>query len=155
VGVNGTPADGTFVRPSRVLVLRFDEEHELYGMVARVRSLSLGSLLDLVAMASVADRHRGAAVVTDPEAVKAISVLFEAFVDRLVSWNMVDDDGIAVPATLVGLRTMEMDHALDLIGAWMDAAAGVSPPLNRPSSGGERYPEGSIPMEVLSPSLLN
>ncbi|HET9889643.1 MAG TPA: hypothetical protein VFQ42_04005 [Mycobacterium sp.] len=76
----------------------------------------------------------------------------EAAASVLESWNLLDDDGEPVPATLEGLLSLDQDHGLKIVLAWAFRAIGVSAPLGAPSSSGGTSPEASIPMETLSPN---
>lgn len=129
----------------KVYRLRF-ESADMAGLVVRARSVPLGQFLDLAGMAgSPADGKLSA------ESVKDALGLFEGFASALVDWNVEDDDG-PVPATLDGIRSLDIDFGLAVVMAWLEAIADVSPPLGSSSNVGERFPEASLPMEPLLPS---
>lgn len=113
---------------------------EYEGLEVTARSVSVEELLKITGLASQ--------MTTKPDD-KQVSELFGWFGKRLVSWNLEDEDGKPVPATLNGLLAQEMGFVLKIIQAWVRAITGVSPPLQNGSSGGPaaRNPlEESIPM---------
>ena len=86
-------------------------------------------------------------------AMDQVDGLFTRFAGSLKSWNLDGDDGQPVPVTMGGVRTQDLDFILEIITAWMDAIASVDIPLPQPANGSGTFPEGSLPMEPLSPSL--
>ncbi len=131
---------------------------ELDGLTVKATGAPIGTLLDLIGMIDLAERL-GASTTADaeagPEALRAVGELLAGFAKVLRSWDLEDDDGTAVPATLEGLRTLEMRHAMLVISTWAGAASAVPAPLSSGSSGGQPPPELSIPMELGSPSLAS
>ena len=127
-----------FVRKRKVLKLVFDDP-EMEGLVVRAGSLSMGELMDLTKLAEL----RKAPGI---EGVNAARGLIEKFSAALRMWNLRDEDGVPVPTTAEALLAEDPEFVIGVILAWMDANAGVSGPLARRSSGGEPFPEGSIPM---------
>jgi len=108
--------------------LVFDDP-ALEGLEVKARSLSIGEL------------H-------DPD----IRV-FESFAKALVSWNLEDENGNPLPATLETIEAYpDVDFMTGLTSAWMDAVTGVDKRLGKGSPSGEQSLEGSIPMETLLPS---
>lgn len=133
---------GGYRRPAKVYKLVFADE-EMAGLEVRARSVPLGGFLDLLKLA----KARGGKL--DPAQVDNIGKLFEAFSKALVSWNLEDDEGVPVPATLDGLHSQDIDFVFSIILAWMDAIAGVPAPLERTSPGGVPSEEALIPMAAL------
>lgn len=134
-----------FKAKATILKLKFvDEEYE--GLEIRAKSPSMGSFLEI---AEIADVDVGSA---DAEEVAAVLKLFEHFIGSVVDWNLEDDDGVPIPKTVDGLKTLDIDFVMDIVGAWMDGVKGLSPGLPQPSGSGPPSPEASIPMEALSPS---
>jgi hypothetical protein len=79
--------------------------------------------------------------------------LFAEVHGLFASWNIEDDDGAPVPLTLDELMATDMRLVNTVIRAWSDHIGGtVEAPLEQPSPGGAPFPEGSIPMDVSSPS---
>lgn len=138
------PAREPGFRPGRKTYrLEFEDGHDLAGLVVRATSVGTGEFFEL---SKLADGRFG---------LEEGAELVERFSTHLVSWNLEEDDGTPVPATLEGLRSQEFDHVISIIMQWMDAVAGVSAPLAQPSPGGVPSPVESIPMETLSPNLLS
>lgn len=92
----------------------------------------------------------------DPaQQVAALEKVTEILASHIVSWNLEDEDGEPVPTDLEHLREQDFQMVNALVTKWMEVAVGVSPPLSKPSNGGEPSLEELIPMEELSPSLLS
>lgn len=130
-------------RPTYHLVFA-DEEYA--GLEVKVRS---GSVKTYRAIASLAGHEFSDP--PSPEDLARQAALDEAFVSVLVSWNVEDDDGQPVPATLAGLESLDLPFVLAIVLAWMEAVAGgVGGPLPQPSADG-RAPSivASLPMELL------
>lgn len=121
----------------KVYKLVWPEDHESHGLVVRVRSLTMGEVLDL---------RRPDSSLTEDAAVAM-------FASHIVDWNLEDrDTGEPVPTTLAGILEQDEDFVMEIIGAWTAAATGVSPPLAPSSTGGEPSLEASMPMVPLSAS---
>lgn len=139
-------------RERTVHKLRFDEtQGDLAGLEVKLYSLSVGQMLDLSRLADGARQQTGDA-----------NMMFTQFAESLVGWNLEDEvpdaTGVGarpVPPTLDGVRSCDLDFILRLVHAWMDAIAGVSAPLAGRSNSGPPFPEGSLPMEPLSPNQTN
>ncbi|MEV0015449.1 hypothetical protein [Streptomyces tendae] len=123
-------------RPKRrILALDFTgTEHD--GLEASVRGLTVGEELELNEMEW-----------TPQNVVKAL-------VQRLVSWNVEDENG-PVPTTFEGVCTQDGDMVLAILNALRQANSGVSDPLPQSSPSGGPSPEASIPMAPLSESPTN
>ncbi|MFE2326140.1 hypothetical protein ACFXD5_19795 [Streptomyces sp. NPDC059385] len=119
------------------------EDAEMDGLVVRVHGLSTGQYIDLMGLKQEA------------ESGGESGELFQYLADRLVEWNVEEEDGTPVPANLDGIRAQDMPFTMAIINAWTKAMADVPAPLAPSSTGGESSLEASIPMEVLSPSLAS
>lgn len=133
--------------PKKVYRLVF-EDPAMNGLVVRARAASLGKLMSLMSIASLAGK---APADMTGEDFAETDKLFRLFADCLVDWNL-EDEGTPVPPTYDGLMEQEIDWVNALVEAWMTGTMGVSGPLVSSSTGGARFPEGSIPMEPLSAS---
>ena len=131
-----------FVRERKAYRLIF--EKELAGLEVVAQAGGLGDYLTISELADV-QMPLNAADVT------RFRDLLRAFGDVLVSWNLESSPGEAVPATYDGLLTQDPQFVVEVVGAWLEAVAGVPGPLGQLPNGGEPFPEGSIPMEALSP----
>lgn len=128
MGYKGTP---------KTVKIQFAEGHEHHGAEARVRRMSFGEWEDLVASGEVDE--------------------MQEFRERLVSWNLTDENDQPIPATAEGLRLVDTSLAGALKQAWIQSITGVhtADPLPQSSPSGEPSPVESIPMEALSPSLAS
>lgn len=131
-------------RQAKQLRLTFDGT-ELDGLEVLAHSVPVGTIFDIVELAAKADEM-------DAEGVRYMGELFGVFADALVEWNMEEEDGTPIPATLEGIRSLDIGEALALIKAWMQAAAGVSGPLDPGSTDGKPSEVLSLPMEPSSTS---
>ncbi|WP_433893033.1 hypothetical protein [Streptomyces sp. CA-111067] len=116
-------------RPKRKTYdLKFDPAHA--GMEITVRDMTSGEVIELP------DQATHEALVT-------------AFAGQLASWNLEDDKGKPLPATLEGVLTLDRSLNVVIVEAWLDAVNGVDAPLVPSSPGGGPSPEVPIPMDVL------
>ena len=120
-----------FRHQPKVYRLVFDDP-QLEGLEVRALGMSIGELQD------------------DDLTILA------AFVHALQSWNLEDEHGTPLPMTLEALQAYpDADFVSTMTRAWMDAVAGVDEELGKDSPSGKPFPEASIPMEPLSPSLAS
>ena len=118
--------------------LAFQDEG-MEGVVITVQSLSSGQLIEIQSAQQKGFHERMTGMLAD----------------KLVGWNVEDEDGTPVPATLDGIRSMDVDFADVVVKAWMEAMSGVSRPLPSSSAGGQPSVELSIPMDVSLESLAS
>ena len=142
-----------FKRGGTVYKLVWPEGDDNHGMEARMRGLSVAELMQLGKLGDLDLTGAGGQPTAD--AMAALDGILELFASKLVSWNLEDDDDQPVPTTLEGVRAQDLDFVMEMIDAWMTAAAGVAPPLSQNSTGGETFPVESLPMEPLSGSLAS
>ena len=117
-----------FRREPKTFRLVFDDP-ELAGLEVRARSLSIGELED-----------------DDLQ-------VYESFAAALVSWNLEDENGDELPATLETVRSYpDVDFMNALASAWIKAVTGVDDDLGKDLPAGRRSLEESLPMEPLSPN---
>lgn len=125
-----------FRTKKKEIVVRFAEDHDLYGLEATFTGMDIRTYLRITGM----DGGKGE---DQSEAMNRCA-------NALTSWNLEDDDGKPVPATVDTF--MEQDHKLviALAGAWLEGLAGVpkSDPLADGSGSGEKSPEAQIGMEI-------
>ncbi|TVZ96525.1 hypothetical protein [Streptomyces sp. BK340] len=129
-----------YKRNPKVYHLKFEGEYD--GLEVRVRSLSMGQLI-----AARTDNDDGGRDGTE--------AMVELLAERLVDWNLEDEDGAPVPPTLDAIKGEDHDMIMAIITQWTNAVAGVPAPLEQPSPAGETSPVASIPTEALSPSLAS
>ena len=135
-----------YVRKRRVYRLRFEDE-ELEGLVVKVRSTSVGGLLEFMGFLAMGTDDEPTA-----EDVAKVAALFEGFAEVLVEWNVEGEDGQPVPATLEGVRTQDADFVMDIMRVWFQAVTQPPAPLPATSSAGGPSAVPPLPMEPLSPS---
>jgi hypothetical protein len=136
-----------YKRKTKVYVLRFEDE-EYEGLEVRAKGASVEQLISLMNLARF-----GTGAKFGQGDIKEVDALFELFASKLTEWNLEDEDGVPVELSLAGLKSQDIDFALDVVLAWVGAVMGTSAPLEKSSPDGEQFPEGSIPMETLSSSL--
>lgn len=121
---------------------------DLDGLEVTARSLSTAQFLDLesarLTRAAGGEQSKG-----------ATARMLELFASALVEWNAEDEDGQPLPPTLDSVHAQDLDFNMQIIEAWTNAIHGVSAPLPQTSSDGPPSLEASMPMDVLSPSLVS
>lgn len=118
------------------------EDGDYEGLEVRIRSMSMGQLIS----ARTGKGYNGK---------EDIEGSVELLADRIVDWNLEDEDGQPVPATLEAIQEEDDDLILAVISRWMEAVSGVPAPLDETSNSGVTSPVASIPTEALSPSLAS
>lgn len=134
-------------RPAKVYSIAWDEG-DLAGLHVRVGGLSVGKMLELTkAAAEVPEDFSGSVTSVEP--------LIEAFAEKLSEWNLEDEDGNPVPATLEGVRQQDLGLVIPVIMRWMSAVADIPAPLPGTSNSGGTSPEGSLQLANSSENLRN
>jgi hypothetical protein len=110
---------------------------EYDGLKVTVRGVSTGQALDI-------DTAR------DDGSDEGMRRMLELLAEQLIDWNVEDEAGEPVPATLEGIRAQEIGLNLAVINAWQTAMAGVPDPLESGSTSGDSSLVASIPTETLS-----
>lgn len=141
-----------FKRERRTVTLHFPEGHDLEGLEVKLKTVGMGTFLDLLDLLSQADSVEQ--VQDIKTAAPALKQLYDGLANSLVSWNLVNEDDEDVPATLDGLRSDVLDTSdvLLLIGEWLAAIGGVYGPLESSSNSGKLFQGELPPMEPLSQS---
>lgn len=129
-----------YVRERRIFKLRFEDD-DMDGLEVRATSVPLGAFLEMVSLMDVETRGLSA------EDAHKIDRLFHGFAEALVSWNLEEPEGVTVPATFDGLKSQDIDFAMRILRAWIQALTSVPDPLAAASSNGGPSLERSIPME--------
>lgn len=130
----------SFKREKREYRLRF-EGTQLDGLVVLVKSVPVGTMLQMAEMAALVDGFT-------PEDIGTLGMMFEILADAIVEWNLVDDDDQPVAPDMAGVRSLDMDEAMLLIQKWMEYTVGVPGPLGQGSTAGAPSGVASIPMDV-------
>lgn len=135
-----------FQVPRTIYSLEFDSEDHA-GMVVRVRKMSLRDIFDVGDLGAAYDNAG------DDDKRARLADLHQAFLDHVVDWNLVDEDG-PVPVTLAGLYRLESDFIGVMFGTWRAGRApgSVPAPLDDGSTNGEPDEEAlmAIPSESLA-----
>lgn len=140
-----------YKREKKIYKLTFaDKDNEFEGLEVRCHSLTIGEMRRLLRLSSLQGK-----LVDDltPEEVGAVDEVFVLFAKKLVSWNLEDEEGKPVPATLEGVESQDGDFINVIIEVWMTNVVGITGPLAQSSTDGMQSVAPSIPMEALSPNL--
>jgi hypothetical protein len=128
-----------YKRNPKIYQLTFDETTDYPGLEVQVRTLTMGQLLSVWTAEGGAGSAR----------------TFELFMDRLVSWNLEDEQGLPVPITREAVEAEDDDLVNAIIKRWTDAVLGVPAPLDAGSnSGGPSVAESTL-AEIPSQSLAS
>ncbi|HEY6432135.1 MAG TPA: hypothetical protein VIZ17_09130, partial [Acetobacteraceae bacterium] len=131
-------------RPKKKIYKLVFESADMEGLEVAMRSVSIGSMLKMAAVADAAKREEVDAA--------GLEDMFARFARALEHWNVEDDAGEAVPADLNGVRSQDADFVMAIFEAWFEAVMNVGDDLGKDSSSGGTSPEASLPMAPLSPS---
>jgi hypothetical protein len=122
---------------------------EFEGLEIRAKRVSIETFFDLAPLID------GKYDVFDPDDREKLREMFHEFGQVLVSWNLEDEDGTPIACTAEEFVGQDPAFVREVLDQWAAAIAGVAAPLEQPSPAGEPFPEGSLPMEVLSPSPVS
>jgi len=109
----------------------------LEGLEVTVDSASVGMLLDIMADYEAVTGED----VKPGEAIPVIRRLLENFGELLEEWN-VERKGRPVPASYEGLRQLDINFVVELIGAWLTGTTDPGDELGKDSTSGENLPGG-------------
>lgn len=110
-------AEGFTPEPMHYRLTFADET--LNGLVVTVRSVSIRRRISF-------DKVRLTLPKNGAEAEKYIQDIYAEFCDRLVNWNLTDEDGNPVPRTIDGLMDQHDYVAQAIIKAWVDVINGTT-----------------------------
>lgn len=163
-----------YKREKKIYNLVFSDP-DMAGLEVKTKSTSLAGYLKIVELAM-----KMQATAADDIDLGALDELFGRFAKVLVSWNLEDDarecngcqkrwfdlgeticfwcgkeDWVAVedapvPATKAGLLDQDPEFVMAIVNAWTSAVGDVGADLGKDSTNGAKFPEVSIPMELLS-----
>ncbi len=126
--------------------ITFPEGHDYHGCEVTLRRLKTGEWLDITGLGG------GDA---DKPTVRHVGDQLLTMADKLISWNLEDEDGTPVPTTVEAVLEQDQALMLAILGQWIDGIAGVSAPLEPSSTDGDPSQVASIPTETLSSSLVS
>jgi hypothetical protein len=133
-------------KPQRKLYrLKFADE-AFEGLEVTMTSASIGTLMEIQALEVDAKDKE------NPGGVDSFIKMVSIFSKSIVQWNLLDQDDNPLPKTVEGIKTLDTDFVMTIIGAWIEAISAVSDPLGKNSPSGEKSLELSLPMEEPSQS---
>lgn len=132
-----------FRLPKKTYNITWPENHDYAGLEVRAHGVSVGVVQELGRLQEKAADNT--ADVTD--------FLISVFDKALISWNLETEDGRPVPADRGGILSQDMELVMSVIGEWMTAITGVSPPLNQPSGSTGISDQETLSLANLSQSL--
>ena len=106
------------------------------GLIVRMQGISFGKVRRVTAL-------------LDDEGDGALEEIGKLVVSKLVSWNLEDGDGRAIPVTIEEFDELDFQLVLKLVNAWLDRMTGVSDDLGKDSSSGVKFPGQPVTMEAL------
>ena len=118
------------------------EDPEFEGLEVRTRGASIEHIATWQAIVS-----QGVTLVS-PEGVESRNAAYSLLADRIIDWNLDDEQGQPVPVTPEEMAKQDWALLLQIGRAWLTATAGVPRPLEADSPNGEPSLEVSIPMET-------
>lgn len=127
------------------LLLKFADE-QFEGLEIRMKRLPVG---DLVMISALAELGKDIADMQDQ-----LGTLMNSVVSNMISWNMLDEDFIAVPIALgspakeedgeyipsTGMYAQDLELILSIVETWISQAAGMSKDMGKASKNG-RMPD--------------
>lgn len=131
-----------YKRNPKIYKLKFGEDTDYAGLEVHVRGMTTGQVI-------------AAKTGKDEDGKGPLESMLDLLADRIVSWNLEDENGVPVPATRDAFLNEDEDMIAAIINHWMEAAAGVPDPLPQSSPSGEPSLVESVPMEALSGSLAS
>jgi hypothetical protein len=134
---------GFYVEPTHYR-LKF-EDPKYAELEINVESIDIGMLTELMSLASFGDIVNMKSITT---VTGAMNKMFEAFADKLISWNLEDKYKNPIPANLDGVRKQEPNFIMMVIMNWMGALGSVDSFLPKDLSSGETSLMESLKMEI-------
>ncbi len=136
---------GFYVEPTHYR-LKF-EDPKYTGLEIIAESLDIGMMLDLMQLAKLSNVNFGATEVNT--VTDSMRLMFDTFAEKLVSWNLDDKYGVAIPPTKENVYKQEPGFIMMVIMNWMSAASSVDSPLLNGSNSGATSLVQSLTMDPL------
>lgn len=108
------------------------------GLEVRMKGLKVGEMRKLVRVLD-----------NDDETTAALDAMFALVGKGLVSWNLEDEQGKPVPATMEEIEELEYPVINAILNVWLETVTGVDDELGKDSSSGEKFPGLPVTMEAL------
>lgn len=142
-----------FTPKSTVYTLDF-EGTEYDGLEVRMRATKLGALFGAPELLGIAERlDPSGKNLPAADDLDRVMDQFRDLADHLVSWNIDAADGSPLPATLDGLKALELPLVNQIAQTWRTAMGEVAPPLSGGSSSGPLPDLPSVQMAPIPASL--
>ena len=109
------------------------------GLVVRMKAIRIGKLRQMMKAMSAADDSDD----------QTLDELFTLLQEGLVSWNLEDEGGTPIPATMAGIEEQELPLILKIMTAWLEQMTGPSADLGKGSPSGATFPGQPLTMELL------
>ena len=132
--------------------LTFEPGHKLHGLHVTVGGLSIGEFQELTGLSETVKVDDDGKPVDDGEALRALDKMIAMFGESLISWDATRKRK-PVPATLAGVKTLELGFVFQLIMAWISAISDVDIPLPSASASGATSAEEQLGLASSSASL--
>ena len=116
-----------YKRKVKHYVLQFEDD-ELEEFECVCGSLSVDEFIEITGLA-------GRLTARDTE-TDEVQRLFDILAEKIIRWNLEDDDDKPVPHDAETLRKQDFDFIMAIQMAWMSAMADIAPPLPDGSSNG-------------------
>jgi hypothetical protein len=146
-----------YVRKPKVFKVSFEEPHFLAGLTLQTKSVSVREFAEFGLKLGEAAQVENAG--TDAAKLRGLALLLtsldevrEMFAEKLISWDMEEENGEPTPATLEGVMSLDDKEFYGIVGEWLDAIGKPDEDLGKDSGSGATSPELSDLMEPLSPS---
>lgn len=144
-----------FTPRSTVYTLDF-EGTEYNGLEVKMRATKLGALFGAPELLGIKERiDAGGSTLPAADDLDRIMDQYRELAEHLVSWNLEIPAGTPVPATLDGLKALEVPLVNVIAQTWRTAMGEVAPPLSGGSSSGPLPDVLSVPMAPIPESLLS
>jgi hypothetical protein len=128
----------------------------LDGLHVRMSCCTMGEYNEMLRSAFVGgEPDEEGNVKLNPEMLRANDRIMELFINHLLSWDLEDMAGQAVPISVEGIESQERTIITQLITAWQSAMVNVPKPSSSESNNGETSQEQSLGLGSISENLGN
>jgi len=139
-------SSGFSPKKSSYKIVFADPNDDLLGLEITVHEFTIGELRSLMRIqGAISSEQVG---VNTENALK----VFDFFGRSLISWNIVDENNIPVPANTEGLDYLGLASVIKIINTWMEEVAQISTPLEHRSGSGMPV---EISQEILKTHLTS
>jgi hypothetical protein len=144
-----------YVRKPTTYNVIFEEPHPLAGLTIKTKAMSAREFAAFgLRLAEAAEVEKAG---TDAEKLRQLGTLMdslekvrEMFAEKLISWDMEEENGEPTPATLEGVMLLDDKQFYGIVEEWLTAVGGVDDKTGKDSGSGEISRELSELMDPLS-----